>query len=49
MGEFQQIDSLVDQLKGNSNFLRKIFFGRMTLITLGVVSAIFLIAAMSAN
>ena len=49
MNELQPVDTLVDQVRGNTNFLQKIIFGRMTFIALGIVSAIFLIAAISAN
>lgn len=49
MNELQQVEALVDQVKENTSFLHKIIFSRMTLIAMGIVTAIFLIAAMSAN
>jgi len=49
MNEFIQVDDLVEQVKGNSRFLHKIIFSRVTIITMAVVTAVFLIAAMSIN
>ncbi|MBN2045683.1 MAG: hypothetical protein JW757_11725 [Anaerolineales bacterium] len=49
MNEFEQVDALVDQVRGNSYFLQKILFGRVTFIALGIVSAVFLIAAISTH
>ena len=45
--DLSPVDSLVAQVKGNSNFLRKMLFGRMTLVAVGIVSALFLIAALA--
>lgn len=44
MEQFNQIDSLVAQVKGNASFLRKVFFGRHTAVV-AVVVGFFLIAA----
>ena len=45
--DLSPIDTMVDQVKGNSNFLRKVLFGRTVMITAGVISAVFLIAALA--
>lgn len=47
--DFSPVDNMVGEIKGNTNFLRKLFFGRVILITAGVVSAVFLIAALAAS
>jgi len=43
--DFQPVDKLVDQVKGNTKFLNKVFFSRVSLAALVVLSGIFLIAA----
>ncbi len=45
--DFTHVDNMVGEIKGNTNFLRRVLFGRVTLVTAGVVSAIFLIAALA--
>jgi hypothetical protein len=45
MNEFIEVDELVDQVLGNTNFLTKILFPRLTLIVLGIVSVIFLVSS----
>jgi tetrahydromethanopterin S-methyltransferase subunit F len=45
--DLSPIDSMVEQVKGNSNFLRRVLFGRTVLIAAGIVSAAFLIAALA--
>lgn len=45
--DFSPVDNLVGEIKGNTNFLRRLLFSRVTLVTAGVVSAVFLIAALA--
>jgi hypothetical protein len=43
--DFEPVDALVEQLKGNTNFLQKVLFSRVGLATAIVLSGLFLIAA----
>ncbi len=49
MNDFQPVDTLVEQVKGNTRFLQRIFFSRVTFVAAGIVLSVFLIAAISAN
>ena len=49
MDDLRQVEALVNQVKGNTSFLQKIIFRRMTFLVLGIVSGVFLIAAMTAS
>lgn len=43
--DLHQVDSLVEQVKGNTNFLKKVLFSRAGLATAIVLSGLFLVAA----
>lgn len=45
--EFKPVDALVDQIKGNTSFLKKLIFNRLNIVALTVLSALFLIAALT--
>lgn len=44
--DFQPVDKLVDQVKGNTNFLNKVLFSRVSFAAVILLSGLFLIAAM---
>jgi len=43
--EYKPVDALVEQIKANTSFLRKLIFNRVNIVALTVLSALFLIAA----
>ena len=45
--EFQPVDELVKQIKGNASFLKKLIFNRINVVALTALSALFLIAALT--
>lgn len=49
MNDLQSVDMFVEQVKGNTHFLKRIFFSRVTFVAAGVVFSVFLVAAISAN
>jgi len=49
MNDLQPVDMLVEQVKVNTHFLKRIFFSRVTFVAAGVLLSVFLIAAISTN
>ncbi len=47
MDHYNQIDSLVTQVIGTTNFLKKVIFGRTVALSAAVVFGFFLIAAIA--
>ncbi len=43
--EFRPVDALVEQVKGNTNFLQKVLFSRVGLAAAILLSGLFLVAA----
>jgi hypothetical protein len=43
--DFQPVDNLVEQVKGNTKFLNKVFFSRVSVVAVIVLSGLFLVAA----
>ena len=49
MNEFEPVDMMVNQVKGNAAFLKNLLFGRASLVALAIVAGLFLIAAIAIN
>lgn len=49
MDNLNEIDTFVNQVKGNTKFLNKVVFGRPAALTAAVIFGFFLIAAIAAQ